>query len=162
MFEPISHALLMQWSESVIDLAISNVNTGGLPFAAIIVDEDGQIIGKGVNQVATHVDCTAHAEIQAIRNASLNQNNTSLSGSTLIASGEPCALCYMAILMAKIRTVVILADRQEAMQCGFDYLWTYKYFNRAPLHELTVVKSDNERKMLPFKLCKLSLSASGL
>lgn len=162
MCEPTSLDPLTQWGENVVDLAISDVDEGGLPFAAIIVNQDGKIIGKGVNQVAAHLDCTAHAEIQAIRNASLNERNISLRGATLIASGEPCALCYMAILMAKIRTVVILADRQEAKEYGFDYLWTYEYFNSSSLHEITVMKLDNERKMLPFKLCKVRLSESGV
>ena len=158
MCEQINEKLLIKWGDYVIDLAVSNVKSGGLPFAAIILNKDGEIIGKGVNQVATHLDCTAHAEIQAIREASRNEKNSSLKGTTLIASGEPCALCYMAIRMAKIKKVFIVSDRYEAAKHGFDYLWTYKYFNTDLFHEHEVVTLDNDRKLLPFQLAKINLS----
>lgn len=157
MCDHVIEELLIKCGENVIDLAISNVKVGGLPFAAIIVNQNGEIIGKGVNQVAKHLDCTAHAEIQAIREASRNENNFSLKGTTLIASGEPCALCYMAIRMAEIMKVIIVSDRYEAEKHGFDYLWTYKYFNASLSHELEVVTLDNDRKLLPFQLAKINL-----
>lgn len=152
--------LLIECGEDVIDLAIGNVKVGGLPFAAIIVNQNEEIIGKGVNQVAKHLDCTAHAEIQAIREASRNVNNSSLEGTTLIASGEPCALCYMVIRMAEIMKVVIVSDRYEAEKHGFDYLWTYKCFNGSLLHELEVVTLDNDRKLLPYQLAQISSNVS--
>ncbi len=158
MCDHIIEELLIKCGENVIDLAISNVKVGGLPFAAIIVNQNEEIIGKGVNQVAKHLDCTAHAEIQAIREASRNEKNLSLKGTTLIASGEPCALCYMAIRMAEIMKVIIVSDRYEAEKHGFDYLWTYKYFNASLFHELEVVTLDNDRKLLPFQLAKINLS----
>ena len=158
MCDPIVDELLLKCGESVLDLAVSNVKVGGLPFAALVVNQFGEIIGKGVNQVARHMDCTAHAEIQAIRQASRNEEDFSLKGATLIASGEPCALCYMAIRMAEILKVVIVSDRYEAQRHGFDYLWTYKYFNASLFHELEVVTLDNERKLLPFQLAKMNLS----
>lgn len=157
MCEHIADELLIKCGESVVDLAIGNVEVGGLPFAATVVNQNGEIIGKGVNQVATHLDCTAHAEIQAIREASRNEKDFSLKGATLIASGEPCALCYMAIRMAEILKVVIVSDRYEAERHGFDYLWTYKYFNASLFHEIEVVTLDNERKLLPFQLAKRKL-----
>ncbi|MCG8519669.1 MAG: nucleoside deaminase [Pseudomonadales bacterium] len=149
--------LLKKCGEDVVDLAISNVRAGGLPFAAIIIGQSGQVIGKGVNQVAKHLDCTAHAEVQAIRAASRNEKNISLKGATLIASGEPCALCFMAIRIAEISKVVIVSDRSEAAKHGFDYLWTYKYRNASLLHELEVVALDNDRKLLPFQLANINL-----
>jgi len=158
MCDHIIEELLIKCGENVIDLAISNGKVGGLPFAAIIVNQNGEIIGKGVNQVAKHLDCTAHAEIQAIREASRNEKNFSLIGTTLVASGEPCALCYMTIRMAEIMKVTIVSDRYEAEKHGFDYLWTYKYFNASLFHELEVVTLDNDRKLLPFQLAKINLS----
>lgn len=158
MCEHIIEELLTKCGENVIDLAINNVKAGGLPFAAIIINQNGEIIGKGVNQVAQLLDCTAHAEVQAIREASRNKNSISLKGATLIASGEPCALCYLAIRMAEILKVIIVSDRYEAEKHGFDYLWTYKYFNASLCHELEVVTLDNERKLLPFQLANFNLS----
>ena len=158
MRDHITEELLIKCGEDVIDLAISNVRVGGLPFAAIIINQNGEIIGKGVNQVTKHLDCTAHAEIQAIREASRNERNVSLKGTTLIASGEPCALCYMAIRMAEITKVIIVSDRYEAEKHGFDYLWTYKYFNASFFHDIEVVTLDNDRNLLPFQLAKINLS----
>ncbi len=158
MCDPIDTELLIKCGENVIDLAVGNVKAGGLPFAAIIVNQNRKIIGKGVNQVAKHLDCTAHAEIQAIRAASRNEQTFSLKGTILIASGEPCALCYMAIRMAEIMKVIIVSDRYEAEKHGFDYLWTYKYFNASLFHELEVVTLDNDRKLLPFQLAQINLS----
>lgn len=153
---------LTQWGERAIDLAISNVTAGGLPFSAVIINQQGQVIGEGVNQVAAQLDCTAHAEIQAIRNASQHEKSVLLQGATLIASGEPCALCYMAILMAKISRLVILSDRHEAKAHGFDYLWTYDHFNSHSLSQLTVIKLNSDRSNLPFKLCKVRMQGTGL
>ena len=73
MCDHIIEELLIKCGENVIDLAISNVKVGGLLFAAIIVNQNGELIGKGVNQVTKHLNCTAHAEIQAIREASRNE-----------------------------------------------------------------------------------------
>ncbi|GAB1260601.1 nucleoside deaminase [Aurantivibrio plasticivorans] len=158
MYDHIVEELLIKRGENVIDLAISNVKVGGLPFAAIIVNQNGDVIGEGVNQVAEHLDCTAHAEIQAIRDASRNEKKYSLKGTTLFASGEPCALCYTAIRMAEIMKVIIVSDRYEAAKYGFDYLWTYKYFNASLFDELEVVTLENDRKLLPFQLSKMKLS----
>lgn len=158
MCNSIAEARLMACANSALELAISNVMRGGPPFSAVIVDQSGEIIGRGVNQVTNHLDCTAHAEIQAIREASRNIKSVSLGGTTLIASGEPCALCYMTIRMAKISNVMFLSDRYEAQRHGFDYLWTYEYLNESLFHELEVLSLDNERKLLPFQLAKMSLS----
>ena len=152
----------IKWAERAIDLAINNVKAGGLPFSAVIINQQGQIIGEGVNQVVTQLDCTAHAEIQAIRYASQHEQSISLQGATLIASGEPCALCYMAILLAKISRLVILADRHEAKAHGFDYLWTYDHFNSNSLGQLKVLKLDSDRTSLPFKLCQVRMEETGL
>ncbi|OAN89181.1 tRNA-specific adenosine deaminase [Marinobacter sp. EhC06] len=158
MRDRIDEERLATCGESAIDLAISNVKAGGLPFSAVIVNQNGDVVGKGVNQVAEHLDCTAHAEIQAIRDASWNEKSVSLKGTTLIASGEPCALCYMAIRMAGIANVRILLDRYEAAENGFDYLWTYQHLNPALIDELDVVTLDSDRKLLPFQMTRMGVS----
>lgn len=159
MCDSITEKRLVECADIAIDLAVNSVKADGLPFSAIILNENGDLIGKGVNQVAKHLDCTAHAEIQAIKEASRNEKKVSLKGTTLIASGEPCALCYMAIRMAGITKVIILLDRYEAKRHGFDYLWTYEDLNESFFHGLEVLTLDNERKLLPFQLAKINLSS---
>lgn len=137
------------FAKQTISLAQQQVEKGGLPFSSIIVDQQGDCIAEGVNQVKELIDCTAHAEVQAIRSACEKLGCTSLAGSILFASGEPCGLCYMAIRLAEISQVVILLDRNEVKQVGFDYLWTY-----APQHEMVsifkVENLSNEFKLAPF------------
>lgn len=149
------------FSKQTIALAQQQVDGGGLPFSSIIVNPHGDCIGEGVNQVAELHDCTAHAEIQAIRAACKTLGATALTGSTLFASGEPCGLCYMAIRLAKISQVVILLDRNEVKQLGFDYLWTYQ-----SQHEMTpdfkINHLSNELKSGPFIQCQQGLDVIGL
>lgn len=73
MCDHIIQDLLIKFGQNVIDLAVSNVKADGLPFAAIIINHDEEMIGKRVNQAAKHLDCTAHAETKAIREASRNE-----------------------------------------------------------------------------------------
>jgi len=63
----------------------------------------------------------------------------------------------MAIRIAGISKVIIVSDRYEAEKHGFDYLWTYKYFNDSLFHELEVVTLEKNRKLLPFQLAKINL-----
>ena len=151
---------LPEHAESTIVLAIQHANAGGLPFAALIINAQGEVIGEGVNQVAQQLDCTAHAEVQAIRNASRNTRRVALHGATLIASGEPCALCFMAIHMAGIKNVICLSSRHDAADHGFDYRWTYRHINTSLLNALNVVMLENDRKLLPFQVATQQLRNS--
>jgi len=158
MCKSITEERLTESADIAIDLAVSSVTANGLPFSAIILDRNGDLIGQGVNQVAEHLDCTAHAEVQAIREASSSTKDVSLRGTTLIASGEPCALCFMAIRMAGIENVIVLSNRYEAEEHGFNYLWTYEYLNESLFDELEVITLNHERKLLPFQLATMALS----
>lgn len=152
---------IMYFSKQTIALAQQQVDKGGLPFSCVIVNQHGDCIGEGVNQVNELNDCTAHAEIQAIRAACDKLGRTALTGSTLFASGEPCGLCYMAIRLAKISQVVILLDRNEVKQVGFDYLWTYQLqYEMTP--SFKVENLSNEVRFGPFIQCQQGLDATGL
>ena len=78
-------------------------NLGG-PFGAVVV-KDGQIVGRGCNQVTSANDPTAHAEILAIRDACRSLNTFSLAGCEIYASCEPCPMCLAAIYWARIERV---------------------------------------------------------
>lgn len=77
-----------------------DANEGG-PFGCVIV-KDGKIVGRGHNQVVLFNDATCHGEMQAIRDASKNLKSFNLSGCTLYTTGEPCHMCLVACLWAKI------------------------------------------------------------
>ena len=67
------------YMKRAIELATENVGKGGGPFGAVIV-KDGKIIAEGVNRVTAQHDPTAHAEVQAIRQASSNMQTFDLEG----------------------------------------------------------------------------------
>lgn len=76
--------------DKVIEMAGNNVESGrGGPFAAIVTDQDGVILGEGVNGLASRSDPVAHAEVMAIRQATEKLNKTSLEGCRLYSSSEP-------------------------------------------------------------------------
>ncbi len=121
-----------QLMEEAVAFSMDHVHDGGIPFTALVVDRDGVILGRGVNRVREHHDPTAHAEVEAIRDACRAHGTTHLSGTTLLASGEPCAMCYMTALYAGISQVFFAVDRDEAAAHGFDYRGTYRLFAHDP------------------------------
>lgn len=79
---------------------------GNHPFGALIVDPEGNILVVGENDVVTSKDCTAHAEIVAVRQASMKYDRAFLAECSLYASTEPCPMCAGAIYWSNIRRVV--------------------------------------------------------
>jgi len=106
--------------ERAIELARNSMhaNLGG-PFGAIIV-KDGNIIGEGVNTVTSSNDPTAHAEVNAIRNACKNAGTFNLENATIYTSCEPCPMCLGAIYWARIGHVVFASNRLDAASASFD------------------------------------------
>jgi len=108
-----------------IDIARQNMASGGGPFGAVIV-KDNRIIAESGNQVTTHNDPTAHAEIEAIRLAASNTGTFDLSGCTLYASCEPCPMCLGAIYWARLDALYFAGSRDDAADAGFDDDFIYK------------------------------------
>lgn len=107
----------------------AHVDAGGLPFVGVVVDVAGEVIsGFGTNRVAETGDPTAHAEVVAMREALARHGPDSLAGSTLLATGEPCGLCYRFALDHGITTVAVAVDRDEVARLGFDYRASYPAF----------------------------------
>jgi tRNA(Arg) A34 adenosine deaminase TadA len=105
-------------------------NIGG-PFGAVVV-MNGEVIGKGGNQVSSHNDPTAHAEIVAIRDACRNQGTFDLSGAVLYATCEPCPMCLSAIYWASIKAVYYCSTRLDAASIGFKDNHIYEELNLMP------------------------------
>ena len=78
---------------------------GEVPVGAVVV-KDGAIIGRGFNRPISGHDPTAHAEIQALRDAAQRLGNYRLPGCELFVTIEPCAMCAGAIIHARITRVV--------------------------------------------------------
>jgi guanine deaminase len=98
----------------------------GGPFGAAII-KDGKIIAVSANTVLANHDATAHAEINAIREASKVLGTHDLSGCILYATGFPCPMCLSAAIWANIKTIYYGCEACEAEEIGFrdDYIYRY-------------------------------------
>jgi tRNA(adenine34) deaminase len=90
---------------------------GEVPVGAIVV-KDGEIIGRGSNAPIGSHDPSAHAEIQAMRDAAKHLGNYRLVNCTLYATLEPCAMCAGAIQHARIAKLVYGANDKKTGACG--------------------------------------------
>lgn len=79
---------------------------GNRPFGAVVVGVDGQMLSEAHNDNAATGDCTAHAEVNALRSL----KREAMAGATIYASGEPCVMCAGAIFWSGIRRVVFGID----------------------------------------------------
>ncbi|MFZ5465845.1 MAG: nucleoside deaminase [Pseudomonadota bacterium] len=102
-----------------IMLATASVAAGGGPFGALVVC-NGQVVGRGQNTVTLDCDPSAHAEINAIREAARALGRPHLDDCVLYASCEPCPMCLATSLWAHLPRIVYAASHEEATRAGFD------------------------------------------
>ena len=103
-----------------LELASTNASTGrGGPFGAVIARGE-EIIAEGVNLVTSSLDPTAHAEVNAIREACRRLGSFSLEQCTLYSSCEPCPMCLAAIYWARLGALYYAGTRDDAASAGFD------------------------------------------
>jgi tRNA(Arg) A34 adenosine deaminase TadA len=125
-----------RWMERALALAAyARDAEGEVPVGAVLVSDD-VVIGEGWNRNITLNDPTAHAEIQALRAAGQAVSNYRFPGSTLYVTLEPCTMCAMAMIHARVGRVVYAATDPKTGAAGsvFDTL-------ASPLHNhrVTVV-----------------------
>jgi len=120
-----------QFMRQAIELAKENINHGGGPFGAVIV-KDGTIIASGVNRVTSKNDPTAHAEVNAIREACERLHTFSLQGCDIYSSCEPCPMCFGAIYWAHIDHIYFGANKDDAAKAGFDDAFIYQEIEVPP------------------------------
>lgn len=124
--------------EEAIRLSLYGMENGlGGPFGAVVV-KDGLIVGRGVNQVTSTHDPTAHAEIIAIRDACQHLQSFQLEGCKVYASCEPCPMCLGALYWARPAQVFYACTKADAARIQFDDAFIYEELSR-----------PNEGKRLP-------------
>ena len=77
------------------------IDAGDQSFGAVVV-KDGKIVGEGPSRVITNRDATAHAEMEAIRDASRKLGSRDLSGCVMYSTFKPCPMCETAAYWAKV------------------------------------------------------------
>ena len=110
-----------------IEEARYGINHGhGGPFGAVVV-KDGEIIGRGHNQVILNNDPTCHGEMMAIHDACKKLGTFDLSGCEIYTTGEPCPMCMGAILWANFEKVYFGCNVIDTEDIGFR---DNKFYNR--------------------------------
>ena len=135
------------------DLSEENLSTNaGGPFGACIV-KDGKIIGKGNNHVLKNNDPTAHAEIEAIRDACKNINSYDLSNCELYTSCYPCPMCLSAIIWSNIKKVYYGNTKEDAENIGFrdNFIYDFIKSNCSDKTILDLESMDREETIKVFE-----------
>ncbi len=94
-----------RWMQKALELARQAEAIGEVPVGAVLV-KNGIIIGQGFSQPIRQSDPCAHAEIIALREAGQTLQNYRVVDTTLYVTLEPCAMCAMAMVHARIKTLV--------------------------------------------------------
>ena len=132
-----NNALMQQ----AIQRAVDNVRSGqGGPFGAIVV-KDGRVVAVGANSVTKTNDPTAHAEVNAIREACRALGTFQLNGCDIYTSCEPCPMCLGAIYWARPDRVFFAATASDAAAAGFDDSFIYE--------ELKLAQQDRKIPLEP-------------
>ena len=105
-----------RWIRRAIALGRQNP---GSPIGCVIV-RDGQVLAEGHNEVDPNHDPTAHAEITCIRRACAALADPQLAGATLYTTLQPCGMCSMASIWAKIGRIVYGAERHQVHRMYFE------------------------------------------
>ena len=109
-----------KWMREAIRLARTKGSTpADTPIAAIIV-RDGKILAAETNRTAEDNDATAHAEICAFRAGGAQVGDMELRGATLYSTLQPCGMCTMASIWAKVGRIVYGAGRDDVHEMYFE------------------------------------------
>ena len=119
------------YMRQALALAAQAAEEGDVPVGCVIV-RDGQVIGRGRNRREERGDATAHAELEAIREACAATGSWRLHGCTMYVTLEPCPMCAGGIINSRIDTVRYGAKDDKAGACGSVLNLFEERFNHKP------------------------------
>jgi tRNA(adenine34) deaminase len=103
--------------ESALFEAANAPSHGDIPIGAVLLDDQGTVVARNHNRREELGDATAHAEMLVISNRSRDLGSWHLEGHTLVVTVEPCAMCAMAAVWARIDRIVYGAPDLKAGAC---------------------------------------------
>ena len=104
--------------QQAIALAKDAATHNDVPVGALVINEQGEVLGTGHNLREESNDPSAHAEIVAMRNAASKISNWRMDDLTMIVTLEPCAMCAGAILQSRVKRLVFAAWDEKAGAVG--------------------------------------------
>ncbi|MFO7831208.1 MAG: tRNA adenosine(34) deaminase TadA [Desulfuromonadaceae bacterium] len=110
-----------RYMDMALEQARQAQTLGEVPIGAVLVDEDGMILGAAGNRRETWQDPTAHAELMVLRQAAQRLESWRLLDTTLYVTLEPCVMCMGAIILARVPTLVFGAHDPRAGAVGSIY-----------------------------------------
>ncbi|NNF17557.1 MAG: tRNA adenosine(34) deaminase TadA [Gammaproteobacteria bacterium] len=107
----------VHWMNLALEHARTAASHDEIPVGAVLV-ASGKVLGQGYNAALASADCTAHAEIQALRAAGKATGNYRFPEATLYCTLEPCAMCLGALLHARVERLVYAAEDPRSGAAG--------------------------------------------
>ncbi|WP_022871939.1 tRNA adenosine(34) deaminase TadA [Nesterenkonia alba] len=123
-FSPRASATQAELIGRCLQVAQHTATAGDVPVGAVVVSNNGELLGEGFNTRERDADPTGHAELNALRQAASTRGTWRLEGCTLAVTLEPCPMCAGAITQSRIGTVIFGAWDEKAGAAGsvFDIL----------------------------------------
>lgn len=137
-----------RWMRHALDLAErAQREFDEIPVGAVLVSASGQVLGEGWNLNIAEHDPSAHAEIVAMRAAGKAIGNHRLLDCTLYVTLEPCAMCAMAVVHARVGRLVYAATDPKTGACGsvFDLLGDARHNHRVEVHGGVLAREASTR-----------------
>ena len=136
--------------QAAIDLAKISYENNEVPVGAIVVLENN-IIGKGRNSVISDKDVSAHAEINAIRDASSNIGNYRLINCSIYVTLEPCHMCAKAISDARIDNLVFATEEPKTGSIvSIDNIYDRNILNHSVQYQFGLLKDESSKLLKNF------------
>ena len=133
-----------------LDLAKESFDFEEVPVGAVVVKGE-KILGKGRNTVISDNDVSSHAEINAIRNASVTIGNYRLNDCVMYVTLEPCHMCAKAIVDARISSVIFgCHEPKTGSIISIDNFFDKKELNHNPQYQNGLFREESSRLLKDF------------
>ena len=133
-----------------LDLAKESFDFEEVPVGAVVVKGE-KILGKGRNTVISDNDVSAHAEINAIRNASATIGNYRLNDCVMYVTLEPCHMSAKAIVDARICSVIFgCPEPKTGSIISIDNFFDKKELNHNPQYQNGLFREESSKLLKDF------------